>query len=812
MVGCVCGSVDFRKENREGYITDEKGTSVPSNVPVAICSHCGVIRQIDLPFSTEKKYEEYYSKKYPPAGKKYSAQDYRSNLINQEKRFVNFDLKGSKKVLDVGCGSGALIEICRKKGVKAFGCEIVKYHYAPNSFYIYFKRFEDIHFPTDHFDRIVCCDVIEHVLDPGRFLSEMFRVTEQEGICYIELPDFFGEQGEGHWKKIEHIWYFTVDQFEKLLEKVGFEVNNISRKAGAKLIFSVKKPIQKRVSLLLPPGIGDVYWSLIKVESFLKEKGITAPVDAYTAAPREKAYNSHARAFPFLEMFPFLHSTEEVVFNKRSGVWHEAYLEQKKSVFENVFGCDYFISYNGHLRAGKALDDLDPHLKCNWVMDRFISLEEEDYKKQAMAKYGKYLVLYWVFQGSNKSIFKHFTIEEIAQAINDIVDATGLKPIFIGARWDKDDEQLAKLISLIPNSTDLLSKTSIAEAFGLIRGSEAVIGIPSGMTIMSAVFKIKTILLWGSFYTSNGVHRDFAKNVFPPAIWKKTYFAEYADKITAEGFAARVISVVNKKKFSKKKSYIRQEGQEYEKKSWPVDKKKKLIMPSVRSVEKDVDQKIFAPNSLPGISVFCVLKSGGDYTIDYVVKLRNMIKRHSTVDYEFVCLTDVDIDESICKSIKLVREYNGWWSKIEIFRPDLVKTGRIVYFDLDTVILKNIDDILTYDYNISALQPWNERNRKNGLCASGMMAWRNDGSFSFLFSQFDPGKTKKYSRGDQEYISEILANNGTSPEFFQKIFSGIYSYKRNCRKGIPKDAQIICFHGRPRPHEMKDKWMRENWR
>lgn len=212
------------------------------------------------------------------------------------------------------------------------------------------------------------------------------------------------------------------------------------------------------------------------------------------------------------------------------------------------------------------------------------------------------------------------------------------------------------------------------------------------------------------------------------------------------------------------------------------------------------------------MAIVCVLKSGGDYDIDYVIKLKNMIDKNTTLPYKFVCLTDMNIDKNICKSIKLVQGYPGWWSKVELFRAGLIDAKRIIYFDLDTIILKNIDDLLNFPYNFFALYPWNKKNRRDGLCASGMMAWKNDNSFSSIFDQFDIKKIDKYSKGDQEYISKCLKKNGKEVKFFQNLFSGIYSYKRNCKNGLHEDARIICFHGKPRLHEIKADWVKEHWK
>lgn len=238
----------------------------------------------------------------------------------------------------------------------------------------------------------------------------------------------------------------------------------------------------------------------------------------------------------------------------------------------------------------------------------------------------------------------------------------------------------------------------------------------------------------------------------------------------------------------------------------------KIIAKKFQKIFDDCFKRNEVNNSKTEIAIVCVLKSGGDYTVDYVVKLKNMVDRNTIVPHKFICLTDMRIDVNICENIELIYGQPRWWSKVELFRSGLINAKHIIYFDLDTVILKNIDDILNSDHSFSALCPWNEKNRRDGLCASGMMAWKNDNTFSFLFDQFEPSSIENYSRGDQEYISETLKNNRRIPEFFQDLFSGIYSYKRNCKEQLPEDARIVCFHGKPRLHDINVGWVKEHWR
>ncbi|TSA08004.1 MAG: hypothetical protein D4R73_09110 [Deltaproteobacteria bacterium] len=208
-------------------------------------------------------------------------------------------------------------------------------------------------------------------------------------------------------------------------------------------------------------------------------------------------------------------------------------------------------------------------------------------------------------------------------------------------------------------------------------------------------------------------------------------------------------------------------------------------------------------------TIACVLKTGGDFDERYVANLKRALDRNLTHPFKFVCLTD---DPKI-KGVEIIRLTNGhpgWWSKIELFRPGAMSTERVLYFDLDTLILKNIDDLLTLGGDFYGLRPWNRANRLAGNCASGIMAWKN-GSHDFLYEKFNA--TEINHLGDQVYISAALKAHGGTFMALQDAAPGIYSYKRECRQGVPpRDARIVCFHGRPRVHEVGDRWVKEAWR
>jgi hypothetical protein len=196
------------------------------------------------------------------------------------------------------------------------------------------------------------------------------------------------------------------------------------------------------------------------------------------------------------------------------------------------------------------------------------------------------------------------------------------------------------------------------------------------------------------------------------------------------------------------------------------------------------------------VRVFCVLKSGGDFDVDDVYNLMRHVDNNTTVEYKFECLSDVPE----VATIPLTDNLKGWWSKLELFRY----TGPSVFLDLDTAIFGNIDSLLIEAEKmvdkILMLKPFRAR-RPRALTnhhASGVMAWNGD--FGYILNNFARKDMKL--RGDQIYIEKKLIENGANLGYVDGVLDNIYSYRWHCRREIPNNTTICCFHGTPRPRKV----------
>jgi ubiquinone/menaquinone biosynthesis C-methylase UbiE len=103
------------------------------------------------------------------------------------------EIKDTDKVIEVGCGAGHILERVPKG--KLYGIDIseiqikrakerlgkkVELAKAPG---------EKIPYEDKFFDKILCSEVIEHVLDPLPLLKEMKRVLKDDGILSLSIPN-----------------------------------------------------------------------------------------------------------------------------------------------------------------------------------------------------------------------------------------------------------------------------------------------------------------------------------------------------------------------------------------------------------------------------------------------------------------------------------------------------------------------------------------------------------------------------------------------------------------------------------------------
>lgn len=217
------------------------------------------------------------------------------------------------------------------------------------------------------------------------------------------------------------------------------------------------------------------------------------------------------------------------------------------------------------------------------------------------------------------------------------------------------------------------------------------------------------------------------------------------------------------------------------------------------------------------INVVC-FKWGTEFGPEYVNKLYNSVKRNTTIDINFICYTENPSGVE-CETREFLEPLPHWWYIIGLFNKSHGFTDKVVYMDLDTVILDNIDHILSIDVPFITLRDYY---RPKGL-QTAYIAWEPSwGEFIWerLASQYSReqyNSLRRLKRGTNGFLEDSVGLGPEIPRLQDYVPGECVSYKVHIRdKKQPcnfNDVKMVFFHGRPRPHEVANlNWMEENWK
>jgi hypothetical protein len=169
----------------------------------------------------------------------------------------------------------------------------------------------------------------------------------------------------------------------------------------------------------------------------------------------------------------------------------------------------------------------------------------------------------------------------------------------------------------------------------------------------------------------------------------------------------------------------------------------------------------------------------------------------------------------------------SWWYKMQMFNTEH-HSGPLLYFDLDTVIVNNIDWIwqqpLRYFWAVRDFKYlWKPTSTDLN---SSIMWWDtrqyNNIWHTLLREDFD--KILKQYRGDQDYITAKIS--ATDRRFFDprrikswrwECLDGSYNFQTkkylrpNAGTQINTDTSVLVFHGQPKPLSLTDDIILQHW-
>jgi len=215
------------------------------------------------------------------------------------------------------------------------------------------------------------------------------------------------------------------------------------------------------------------------------------------------------------------------------------------------------------------------------------------------------------------------------------------------------------------------------------------------------------------------------------------------------------------------------------------------------------------------------------YPAKYLNILYNSVERNTTIPFEFVLYGGPEVEKrlgEINPKIRIV--YTGmiaWWGKLKIFMPEPpgIETRKLLYVDLDVVVTGCLDELILYPSDFAGMKDYPVADCHGGCeqdlnttvfllkCGSRSKVW--DAYVAAGMPQWDPiGKPEDRPLRLAEMT--IIKRDGIKHDLYPESWVRSYKLHNLHKTGITADCRVVSFHGRPKPHEVDDQFVKENWR
>lgn len=189
---------------------------------------------------------------------------------------------------------------------------------------------------------------------------------------------------------------------------------------------------------------------------------------------------------------------------------------------------------------------------------------------------------------------------------------------------------------------------------------------------------------------------------------------------------------------------------------------------------------------------------GRDFTVKDVRRLHECVEKHMDRPYAFYCLTN-DMNADIpAEKIELEHNWPGWWSKMELHRPDLPK-GRTLYLDLDSHVIRSLKPILDFEGNLVMFRTraakWKIKRPELGVFHRYQAATMlfDPGSTAAFYEMFceDPQYYMNMYRSEQDLMGIYLPKQPTFPD------NWMLKLKECLHTESPPSEEAIIVTGQP---------------
>jgi SAM-dependent methyltransferase len=206
------------------------------------CARCGIVYLSPrlAPASTASVEDDSVVYDYTPVAAERLITDVWSERVNWLAGYARI---AGRRLLDIGCNRGLLMEAARRQGWQVTGVEVspVAAQHARDVYGLTVYPALNALAAEEQFDLIMLWHVLEHVTNPVQFLRDTARFLAPRGVMAIQVPDF-GALNEYRARNDEsgllcavHNFFYTERTLRDIIKRAGLHLYHFDRGGSTNL-------------------------------------------------------------------------------------------------------------------------------------------------------------------------------------------------------------------------------------------------------------------------------------------------------------------------------------------------------------------------------------------------------------------------------------------------------------------------------------------------------------------------------------------------------------------------------------------------
>lgn len=262
----------------------------------------------------------------------------------------------------------------------------------------------------------------------------------------------------------------------------------------------LRMAMDRPLKILVPPGVGDIHWVMLKLRGVLKASGNDNHKPIIYVCSGDKGYDRSSdfvKMVDFVEFGGYFDITPSKLRSFTNGSFFHGH------IYTNMPGFDLFLAVNKHVEQGMSIDSILPEAgPADW--DYPLTVAEE----KTSVDVSKHFVLATFYKASfYEDWWKQVHPGPLLREIGNQMDHLGMPHAIylVGAAWDKP--VLKELESSHRRVASLVGTTTFQQLMWLKNRAAGFLGHPSGSGMLASHLRCPTVLLWGEW-------RQFTKGMW----------------------------------------------------------------------------------------------------------------------------------------------------------------------------------------------------------------------------------------------------------------------------------------------------------